>query len=257
MAKITLSALITVLVVVLVGCGDIDSGRSQLMVEDTKARMVSAGVKAPDAAETEIVEQVSDNRQAYEQLLTLLVKHYKKTGNNMKLLWAEKELNALDQMPKYNYLIEASLAGANLKASMRIPEADDLYYEAWLLERKAKELILIKNDNMLRLALDKYNQLISKHPSSDKIDDAAYRAAGIYQHFKDYSIAALYYQRAYQWDPETYHPAKYRAARILDKHLHRRAEALELYRQVVEQEGLRDSYREFAEMRIAELSKSK
>lgn len=257
MAKIMLSALITVLVVVLVGCGDIDSGRSQLMVEDTKARMVSAGVKAPDAAETDIVEQVSDNRQAYEQFLTLLVKHYKKTGNNMKLLWAEKELKALDQMPKYNYLIEASLAGANLKASMRIPEADDLYYEAWLLERKAKELILIKNDNMLRLALDKYNQLISKHPSSDKIDDAAYRAAGIYQHFRDYSIAVLYYQRAYQWDPETYHPAKYKAAYILDRRLHRRAEALELYRQVVEQEGLKDSYREFAEMRIAELSKSK
>ena len=65
MAKIMLSALITVLVVVLVGCGDIDSGRSQLMVEDTKARMVSAGVKAPDVAETDIVEQVSDNLQAY------------------------------------------------------------------------------------------------------------------------------------------------------------------------------------------------
>ncbi len=251
MAKAIFSA---VLAIAIIGCGGVDSGRSQLMVEDTKARMISAGVKAPDAAEREIVEQVSDNRQAYDKLLTLLVKHYKKTGNNMKLLWAEKELNALERIPKYNYLLEASLAGPGLKASTQIPEADDLYYEAWLIEKKAKELILIKNDNMLRLALDKYNQLISKHPSSDKIDDAAYRAAGIYQHFKDYSIAVLYYQRAYQWDPETYHPAKYKAARLLDVHLHRRSEALELYRQVVEQEELKDSYREFAEKRIAELS---
>ena len=57
--------------------------------------------------------------------------------------------------------------------------------------KKARELIIITNEDMLRVALDKYNQLIRKHPPSDKIDDAAYRAAGIYEYFKDYTIAIL------------------------------------------------------------------
>ncbi|MHC4572447.1 MAG: hypothetical protein ACYS0C_10285 [Planctomycetota bacterium] len=41
---------------------------------------------------------------------------------------------------------------------------------------------------------------------------------------------------------------------ILDRRLHRRAEALELYGQVVENERLGINYREFAEMRIAEIT---
>ena len=91
------------------------------------------------------------------------------------------------------------------------------------------QFVVLKDENLLRMALDKYNQLISKFPTSDKIDDAAFRAAGIYEHFKDYSIAVQYYQRTYQWDPQTIYPAKYKAAFILDQRLHRRAEALQLY----------------------------
>jgi tetratricopeptide (TPR) repeat protein len=109
---------------------------------------------------------------------------------------------------------------------------------------------------MLRLALDKYNQLIKKYPTSDKIDDAAFRAGGIYEYFKDYTIALLYYQRAYQWDPDTIHPARFKAAYILDKRLHRRAEALELYQQVAKKKGQHGKYKVFAENRIRELTKS-
>jgi tetratricopeptide (TPR) repeat protein len=161
-------------------------------------------------------------------------------------------------MPKYNYIIEANVAPANLKVSASIPEADDIYYDALQLDKDAGVLPLFKNENQLRLALEKYNELIQKHPSSDKIDDAAYKAGVIYEYFKDYTIALLYYKRAYQWDPDTIYPARFSAARVLDKNLHRNDEALQLYQQAVKTEGQFEKYREwkeFAERRIRELQK--
>ncbi len=252
MVKAILTAVLIILLNVLVGCGDAD--RSQLMPARTGTSLGSvSAVKVANAGEADIIEQVVVNRLAYRQGLELLVEHYTRMGNNMKLRWAEKELAALDTMPQYNYIVEAGLAGPDLKASTSIREADYLYYDALELEEKAGPF---KNENLLRRALDKYNQLIRRYPSSNKIDDAAFRAGGIYEHFKDYTIALLYHQRAYQWDPETIHPARFRAAFILDKRLHRRAEALEVYQQAVKKESGYERWNEFAEKRIRELTKS-
>jgi tetratricopeptide (TPR) repeat protein len=120
------------------------------------------------------------------------------------------------------------------------------------------DLPILKDENSLRLALARYNQLIKNYPSSDKIDDAAYKAGVIYEYFKDYSIALLYYKSAYEWDPDGIYPARFRAARLLDKHLYRKDEALQLYQQAVKTEGRYERYREwkeFAEKRIRELQK--
>jgi len=174
----------------------------------------------------------------------------------MKLEWAKKELAALQTVPQYNYVIEPPTVGPSLKASALIPEADLLYEEAFLLEKKAGPLPFLKDENLLRMALNKYNQLIEKHTSSDKIDDAAYRAAGIYEYFHDYTIAVLFYKRVYQWDRYTIYPAKYKAAYLLDRKLHQRAEALGLYLQAVKDEALAENYREFAITRIEALTQS-
>jgi tetratricopeptide (TPR) repeat protein len=254
MARIALTSTLIILVNILVGCQTYDSGQSQLVPTQADSSVITKKV----SGEIDIVEQVVINRQAYRQSLAILVQYYTNTGNNMKLTWAEKELKALDSIPKYRYVVEAEAAGPNLKANTSIPEADRLYEEALMLQTKAERLVLIKDDNLLRLALDKYNQLIKKHPSSDKIDDAAFKAGEIYDYFKDYTIALLCYQRAYQWNPETPHPARFRAAFILDKRLSRRAEALELYQQALEKEGQQNfEMKSFAERRIRELTKPK
>ncbi|MHC4111047.1 MAG: tetratricopeptide repeat protein [Planctomycetota bacterium] len=250
MARTILTAVLIVLLNVLVGCTSVDSGKSQV----APAHHASAPViSITDADETVLIEQMALNRQAYRQGLELLVKYYTKVGNNMKLQWAQKELTGLDSVIQYNYIVEAETK-ASLKADTSISGADALYDEALQIEKKAATLFL-KDKQMLRLALTKYNQLIEKHGSSDKIDDAAYRAAGIYEHFKDYTLAVMYYKRVYQWDRYTVHPAKYRAAKILDKRLHERTEALELYRQVIGDEAVPMNYREYAERRIKELTK--
>ncbi len=260
MARIVLTAVVIVSLNVLVGCQGFDSGRGQLVPARTMTSIGSVGVvDIAKAGETDFVEQIAVNRQAYRQGLESLIKYYTKTGNNMKFKWAKKELAALDSIPQYKYIIEAVTAGPNLRASISIPEADDLYMDALELEKDAGVLIFGKNNDMLRLALDKYDRLIKNYPSSDKIDDAAYKAGEIYEYFQDYSIALVYYERAYQWDPDTTHPAKFRSARILDKRLHRYAEALELYRQAIKTEGKYGKYRmwkEYAEGRIKALYKT-
>jgi len=256
MARVVLTAVFIVLLNVLAGCAGINTGRAQLVPEPTNDLCGAEAVKTITAAEADIIEQVSISRQAYRKGLESLVEYYTRNGNNMKLAWSKDELAGLEKIPQYKYIIEAIVAGPRLKASVSITEANYMYHDALGLEKKAGRLIVIKDKNLLRLALEQYNQLIKKHPSSDKIDDAAYRAAGIYEYFKDYSIALLYYQRAYQWDPATIHPAMFKAARLLDERLHRRAEALELYQKAVQNPRLKTNYKKLAENRIEELTKT-
>lgn len=248
MARAVLTVSLIVLLFVLVGCYPVDSGASQLIPSKMKSASIVEGKEA------DIVEQISINRQAYRQGLESLIRYYKRTGNSMKVGWAKNELKKLDNMPQYNYIIEAIIAGPSLRASDSIAEAELMYLEAASAERKSKKFGIFTDADELRGALDKYNQLIKRYPSSDRIDDAAYRAAAIFEYFKDYTIAVLYYQRTYQWDSDTVHPARFKAAYILDRHLRRRAEALEIYREAVKEGGLSENYREFAEDRINELT---
>lgn len=253
MAKTVLTAVLVVLLNVLAGCRGVDTGASQLLPPQMKAASV---VRAVDASEADIIEQVAINRQAYRNGLESLMAHYDKTGNNMKLGWAKGEMKKLDKVPQYNYIIEGIVAGPNLKAGPSIAEAELVYIEALRLEKKSKKFIIFTHEDNLRLALNKYNQLIRRHPSSDRIDDAAYKAGRIYEYFKDYTIALLYYQRTYQWDARTVYPARFKAAHILDRHLRRRAEALKLYQDALKKENLSEECREFVERRIRELTKS-
>jgi tetratricopeptide (TPR) repeat protein len=248
MARTILTAVLIVLLNVLVGCNGVDSGRSHLATPQVGPAPV---VSVSDTSESDLIEQMVLNRQAYRQGLELLVSFYTRVGNDMKLQWAKKELRGLNSVPQYTYHI---VADANLQADTSISSADALYEEALQIEKRASALF-IKDDKMLRLALNKYLQLIEKHGSSDKIDDAAYRAAGIYEHFKDYTLAVLYYKRVYQWDRYTVLPAKYRAAKVLDRKLNQRTEALELYRQVIMDEAVPQTYRDFAQLRVKELTK--
>lgn len=253
MAKKILTGILIVLVYVSVGCRPIDSGASQLIPPRIKAVPV---VKPVQASEADLVEQMSIHRQAYRNALKSLINFYSEAGNNMKLRWAKDELKQFDGTAQYKYIIDAIVAPESLRASVTITEADYMYREALRIEKKAGRLILIKHEDNLRTALDLYNQIIDKHPSSDKIDDSAFRAAGIYGYFRDYTIAVLYYKRVCQWDPKTPYPARFKAAQILDKYLHRRDEALELYKQALEKEKLSRSRKELVETRIAELTKS-
>ena len=110
-----------------------------------------------------------------------------------------------------------------------IEDADILYNEGVRLYRQAGGFLIITNEAKLRQSLGVFNQVIQQYPSSDKIDDAAYRAALIYEHLKNYELAAVYYQRTFQWNETTPYPARFRAAKVMDQKLRMRREALVLY----------------------------
>ena len=256
MARLAVTTSVIVSICMVVGCRNVDTGKAQILPPQASA-VAGSTVDISRAGETDLAEQMAVSRQEYRRGLELLILHYTKTGNNMKLTWAQKELAALNAMPQYNYVLEAAVAGADLKPNKSVSDADSLYNEAVRLEEQAGQFVVLKDENLLRLALDKYNQLISKYPSSDKIDDAAFRAAGIYEHFKDYSIAVQYYQRTYQWDPQTAYPARYKAAFILDTQLHRRAEALQMYEEAlrrITKSSEHPQWQQYAEQRVKELS---
>ena len=255
MARLLLIASLIISVCVLAGCNNVDSGKAQILPPQAGAPLGQT-VDVAKTDEVDLAEKVAVSRQDYRRSLEVLVQHYSKKGNNMKLAWAQKELSSLNENPQYNYVVEATVAGPNLKPNKSVSEADYLYNDAVRMEDQAGQFLIIKDDNLLRVALDKYNQLINKFPTSDKIDDAAYRAAGINEHFKDYTIAVLYYQRTFQWNPDTSYPARYKAAHILDQQLHRRAEALQLYKEAlakVTSSGEHPQWQQYAEQRVKEL----
>lgn len=263
MTRTVITASIVALLIATTGCRPSDPSLAQRLPQRTTytspaitgdANMASQVVSSTD--EIDLVEQVALHRRAYRQSLVLLVQNYTVVGDNRKLRWAQEELRALDRMPQYRYIIDAQVLPADLKASERIPAADTLYLDAVDTQREAEPIGILKDEELLRVALDKYNQMIRKYPASDKIDDAAYRMAGIYEYFKDYEIALLCYQRAYQWEPDTPYPARFMAAQILDKRLHRRAEALELYKEAVLREARFADWKIYGERRIRELSQS-
>ena len=259
MAKRICTLILIVSLFTFIGCQQPDTGRSRLEPPRTYPTMGRAqSPNLSQAGEIDIVENVESNRQAYKVALEVLVRYYEKTGNNTKLNWAQKELNALNVMTQYNYIIPV-VTPKQSRATTQIQEADMLYDDALAFEQQATPIgQLVISENAYRLALSRFEQLIKKYPTSDKIDDAAYKAGVITEHFRDYTIALDYYRSAYTWDPDTPYPARFRAARILDKYMHRYSEALELYKEAIEKETRYDSnleWRKNAEERISALEK--
>jgi tetratricopeptide (TPR) repeat protein len=174
----------------------------------------------------------------------------------MKLQWAKAELKALNQMPQYTYILDATVAGPDLKAKDSIELANFVYEDIHKQENLAKCLLFVYNEDSLRQVLARYNDFISKYPTSDKLDAVAYHCGEICEYFQDYTMAVLYYQRSYQWNPDTQYSGKLRAAYVMDQGLSRHAEALELYKEGLKQKNIPQNYKDYAEARVKVLSKS-
>ena len=101
-----------------------------------------------------------------------------------------------------------------------------------------------------------FRQMIKQYPSSDKIDDAAFFCGEIHKEYLPGQelIAVRWYERAFEWNSETPHPARFQAAMVYDYRLHDRDRALELYHATLESEADDASNVRFATRRIRELT---
>ncbi|MCK4628093.1 MAG: hypothetical protein KAT56_03760 [Sedimentisphaerales bacterium] len=223
-----------------------------------KTLEVAQGADLQRNTEVELVEQMARYRSQYEKYLELLGDFYDRQGNNLKARWSRQELEHLQLGPKHSYLVVAEIAGAELKATTGIVEADLLYQDGMKYYHKGRGKlgVFFVNKKNLYLAIDKFNELITNYPNSDKIDDAAFQVGEIYHYYlKDYHKALLYYQRVWQWDDQTPKPARYAVARIYDDYLHDRVKALEYYQKSINMESAYPNKVEYARNRIEEISK--
>ncbi len=206
--------------------------------------------------EVDLVEDMVAKRKEYYNALKDLGDYYKSANADRRLSMLNKELKVLGSVSQYNYLESSTISRTDYVAADSIEEADEIYYEAQRLDSKGRLLGVAFKKTMLRAALAKYNELIKKYPTSDKADDAAYKAAEIYKYFGDYYPAAIYYQRAFEWNEYTTYPARFKAAWILDTKLDKKSEALELYKQSILLEKRFSDNIDVAKARVKTLSKS-
>jgi len=242
--------------VFIIGCEEPIKDDPRYMVDPELAANIVSEAGVPDAAEVDLVEDLAAKRIEYRQSLAKLQKYYQSTGNVTRRRWSEHEMKALERVPHYRYLSPAEVASPDLVAVDSSAQANALFEEAERLYREAGGLLIITDEDKLRGALSRFNRIIDEFPTSNKIDNAAYRAGQIYEHFKDWDIAVVCYQRCFQWNEITSYPARFRAAYVMDQRLHKRKEALPLYQMAVEKEARFTANIEFAKKRIIEMTKS-
>ncbi len=222
------------------------------------------GVDVPDiiltdASEVDLVEQVLANRAAYFLSLETLRNYYEETGHHEKRTWAEAELADVRRIKPFRYILSGEIPIEKLLPTDSIPEADELYDSGLALMREGGHGVpALYRKGKMRDALATFRTLIAEHPSSDKIDDAAFQCGEIHrEYFKgEEELAVRWYERAFAWDPETPHPARFQAAVVYDLRLHDRDRALELYHAVIEMENDEQSNVNFALRRIGQLSEN-
>lgn len=246
---------VAVSLVLAAGCENPRKSDAHLLIVPADMDSVQAGFLMPGAGEADYVEQVAATRAAYREALGSLLAYYRSVGNHTKGRWAATEIRTLDQMVQYTYLAPAEVAPATLQARDIIDAANELYNQGMALWRQAGGGLLIIDEPKMREALHYFNRVIAEHPTSDKIDDAAYYAARCYEYLKNYELAAVYYQRTYQWNDNTPYPARFRAALVMDNRLKMRSEALSLYQLSIERESRYSDNVEAARLRIVELSR--
>lgn len=229
------------------------SGAAARLARDTGG--IDIGIT--NVEEVDLVESLVSHRDQYHRLLRQLHDYYKSRGYIAKERWAAFELQGLRDVQTFRYLMDAEVPSDLLRPVDCIAEADALFEEALDLMRRGGHNVpgIYRRDRMIEAAR-KFRQLITQYPSSDKIDDAAFFCGEIHKEYLPGQelIAVKWYERAFEWNPETPHPARFQAAVVYDYRLHDRDRALELYHAALKSEAGDASNVRFATRRIRELT---
>jgi hypothetical protein len=206
-------------------------------------------------SDVELVERLLGARKEYQVTLEQLRAHYISVGDVERARWAEEELKQYHLVLKQAYRLELDVPPPTLKATYNIPEANDLYRRAMLYKDHGWSTDYVYNQRRAELLLQ---QLLTSHPQSDKIGDAAHQLGDLYEGkaYHQPRRAAMYFERCVQWHPTTHLDARLRAARLYDRVLNERPKAIELYKEITTHETDPKRLQE-AQQRLAELTAAK
>ena len=179
---------------------------------------------------------------------------YKQVHDEERAAMAEEELKGWHRIRKHAFIEDLDTPPPTLHGDTNIVEANNLLTRA-LIHKNAGGWGTDYIDNQRRAEI-LLQELLTKYPQSNKISVAAYWLGDIYEGKANemYRRAAWYYTRCYQWNPSNNLDARLRAARIYDHKLNDKTKALELYREVENNEHT-PAHREEAKKRITELTK--
>ncbi len=206
-------------------------------------------------SDLELVERLLAARRDYQLSLEQLRSHYLTVGDVERAQWAEEELRQYHRVAKHAFRLELDVPPPTLQAAYNIPEANELYRRAMTFKDRGWGVDYIDNQRRAELL---FQQLLTSYPQSDKIGDTAYQLGDIYESkaYRQYQRAAQYFERCFQWNPNTHLDARLRAARLYDRQLNERAHAIELYRDITTHETDPKHLQE-AQKRLTELSAKK
>ncbi len=210
---------------------------------------------AAGASDIDKVERLLAARREYQLSLESLRTYYISSGDIERARWAEDELLQFHRITKQAFRMDLDVPPPNLQANYNIPEANELYKQAMTYKDKGWGTDYIDNQRRAELLLQK---LLSDHPQSDKISDAAYQLGDVYESkaYKQYDRAAHYFERCFEWNPKTQYDARLRAARLYERNVGERNHAIQIYQDIVNRET--DPKRiEEAQKRLADLSAGK
>ncbi len=213
-----------------------------LIAVSPRAQVPSAGkgpaATKPAGSDVELVEKLIVLRRDYQRTLEQLRQVYIRAGDLERSHFVEEELLGYHRIPKHALILDLDVPPPTLNGNQNVPEANTLLLEArkWKAQGGLKSADFYDNQRRAELLLQ---ELLGKYPQSDKISDAAYMLGEIYEGkaYKQYRRAARYYERCFQWDHNTQHDARLRAARLYDVQIKDRGRAIELYREITTHEA--------------------
>ena len=233
----------------LLALSGVDGAAWVLAADPPKPAAKPASASHTDTAE---VERVLAARKEYQAALIALYNQYEKHGDALRAQWVEEELKTFHLMSKPSYRLDLhDVPPSSLEAKDNVKAANDLYKEAMKYKDKGSGTEYTLNQRRAEILLQ---EILAKHPTSDKIADVAYQLGDLYEGkaYKQYERAAEYFQRAFQWRKGSRTDARMRAAVIYDRLLSERGKAVEMYREEVAHDT--DPARiAAAEKRLAEL----
>lgn len=211
-----------------------------------------AATKSGDA---ELVERVHAARKEYVSSLVAIYDYYVRNGDPQRAKWAEDELKAYHLAWKPSYRLDIlDVPSKDLKPEQNIREANDLFKLAKQYKDKSggSGTDYILNQKRAELL---FQEILQRHPNSDKLADVAYELAEQYEGraFKQYDRAAAYFERSFQWRRGSRSDGRIRAARLYDRVLNERSKAIEAYRDVMQHDTDTAHIKE-AERRLNELT---
>lgn len=180
----------------------------------------------------DLVEKLLISRKEYQRNLETLRIYYIQTNQTEKAKWAEDELIQYHRIAKQPFIFDLDVPPATLgaQATQNSAEANEIYRRALTYKDRGWGTDYIDNQRRAEILLQ---QVLTAHPTSNRISDTAYQLGELYESkaYKQHQRAALYYDRSVQWNPQQAE-ARMRAAKLYEQYNIDRARATELFKDV-------------------------